>query len=106
MLQDRDLSLKAKGLLSYLLSLPDNWKIYHSQLMHAVNCGETCLRSTMEELIEKGYAKRHRDRNSKGYYTPYRYEISELKIFIPNDVSAPGFSGLDNVALHKKEEQY
>lgn len=104
MLRDRDLSLKAKGLLSYLLSLKDDWKIYHSQLMHALNIGESCLTSTMQELIDKGYAKRERSRNEKGMYTPYRYEISEFKRFLPNGKIQPGSSSPENQDLRKNEE--
>jgi hypothetical protein len=104
MLHDKDLSLKAKGLLSYLLSLPGDWKIYHSQLMHALNCGESCLNSGFEELIEAGYAKRERSRSNKGTFNPYRYEISEFKKFQPDRIIQPGLSSPENPVIQKKEE--
>lgn len=105
MLHDRNLSLKAKGLLSYLLSLPGDWKIYHSQLMQALNCGESCLNSGFEELIQQGYARRERSRSSKGTFNPYRYEISEFKKFQPDGIIQPGLSRPENPVLLKKEEQ-
>ncbi len=103
MLHDRNLSLKSKGLLCYLLSLPDNWKIYHSQLMSALNCGEYSLSSAIDELLEKGYAKRERVRLKNGIYTPYHYEISESKIFLPNVFSQPGFPSPGNPDLINKD---
>jgi hypothetical protein len=100
MLQDRNLSPKGKGILAYLLSLPDDWQFYHSQLMDALNIGETCLNSGLEELIKTGYAKRERIRNAEGRFTSYSYEISEFKKFVPNLVFQPGSSSPEKQALH------
>jgi len=105
MAQDKNLSLKAKGLLLYLLSLPGDWQIYHSALMEAVSCGESCLNSALDELIEKGYARRERKRTSKGTYSPYKYEISELKRFLPNGIIQAGLSRPDNQDLQKKNNK-
>lgn len=104
MLHDRSISPKAKGILSYLLSLKDDWEIYHSHLMYALNCGETYLNSGLEELISAGYARRERKRNSKGHFTRYAYEISEFKRFLPNAENQPGLSSLDNTVLQRKNE--
>lgn len=89
LLHDKSISLRAKGLLCYLLSLPENWKIYHSQLQEALNEGERCITSAMDELIKAGYAERYRDRLN-GQYQPYHYTIREFKKCLPNDNFAPG----------------
>jgi hypothetical protein len=89
MLADRSISPKAKGVLSYLLSLPNDWKIYHSQLQYALNVGEDYINSSMEELIHAGYADRTRER-VKGIFQPYRYNIREFKKSLPDRENPPG----------------
>lgn len=56
--RDRKLSWKAKGMLSYLLSLPGDWKIHMDDLITRSTDGETSTRSAMNELIESGYIVR------------------------------------------------
>lgn len=89
LIQDRNISPKAKGVLIYLLSLPRDWKIYHSQLQYGLNIGEDCLNSAMDELIKEGYAERTRER-IKGVFQPYRYKIREFKKCLPNRKTPPG----------------
>lgn len=89
MLSDKSISPKAKGVLCYLLSLPNDWKIYHSHLTEALNVGKEYLNSAMDELLKAGYAKRSRVKK-KGIYQPYSYEISEFKIFLPNGKTRSG----------------
>jgi len=55
MLHDPELSVQAKGTLSYLFSLPDPWDLDHSRLAKALGIGKDSLRSIIKELIEKGY---------------------------------------------------
>lgn len=54
-LQNKNLSLKAKGLLSYMLSLPEDWDYSLAGL--EANCKEskTSLRTALNELKENGY---------------------------------------------------
>ncbi len=54
-LKDNNLSLKAKGLLSVMLSLPDNWKYTVSGLVSICKENETSINSTLKELKENGY---------------------------------------------------
>lgn len=108
MAQDPSISPKAKGVLLYLLSLPKDWKIYHSQLQRALGIGEEYLKSAMEELINTGYADRTRER-VKGLYQSYKYKIRGLKKCSPNRENQPGSSGpenpvIQNIHLEKKQE--
>ncbi len=98
MLQDRFLTPEAKGVLCYLLTLPDTWKIYHSNLMHSLNIGEKYLARILEELIEKGYAMRTRERIN-GMFGPYHYQFSEFKIFLPDAQKQPADSSLPKADL-------
>jgi hypothetical protein len=52
------LSFKAKGILNYLLSKPDNWSVYLSQIAKASTEGYDAVVSGMNELIEQRYVFR------------------------------------------------
>ncbi len=54
-LNDPRLSFGAKGLLCYLLSKPDSWKIKTKELMDAGDCGRDKILSMMKELSSAGY---------------------------------------------------
>lgn len=95
MFRDKSISPKAKGILGYLLSLPSNWKIYHSQLQDALAVGEDYINSGMEELINAGYAERTRER-IKGVFQPYKYKIREVKKCLPEGKTQAGFSSPEN----------
>jgi hypothetical protein len=104
MAQDKSISPKAKGVLLYLLSLPKDWKIFHSQLQNGLGVGEDYINSAMDELIANGYAERTRER-VKGIFQPYKYKIREFKKLIPNRENQPGLTGPVNPALQKREKQ-
>jgi hypothetical protein len=54
-IQDASLSWKAKGLMTYLLSLPDDWEIHLSEIEKHSTDGKAALRSAINELKEHGY---------------------------------------------------
>lgn len=56
-LKEKKMSLKAKGLLSQMLSLPDNWDYSISGLVLINKENETAIKSTLDELKEFGYLK-------------------------------------------------
>lgn len=56
-LRDKNLSLKAKGLLSVVLSLPDEWDYSINGLVAICNEGKTSITSTLNELKQKGYLR-------------------------------------------------
>ena len=76
-LNDNELSLKAKGLLTYLLSLPDDWKIYESELIKHHKDGTSAIKSAIKELLDNNYISRKRLRNDKGQLAYYEYEVYE-----------------------------
>ena len=59
-LKDKNLSLKAKGLLSLMLSLPDDWDYSINGLVTICKDGETAVRSTLKELEDTDYLVRQR----------------------------------------------
>lgn len=54
-LRDKNLSLKAKGLLSVMLSLPDNWNYSIAGLVAICKENETAIKSALNELKKNGY---------------------------------------------------
>lgn len=67
-LQDDHLSWKATGMLAYLLSLPDDWRVNRDDLETRKSDGMTVVRSTMTELTDAGYLVRRRERLSNGTF--------------------------------------
>ena len=74
--KDKNLSLKAKGLLSQMLSLPPKWDYTVAGLCAINKENKTAIQSTLKELEEHGYLKRTRSQNNKGQFD-YIYDIFE-----------------------------
>ena len=77
-LEDNLLSWKAKGVLCYLLSRPDNWRTYPYQLATVSTDQEHSTRSAVKELIKAGYIKRSRLQcEADGRFQGFEYIITE-----------------------------
>lgn len=78
-LDDGELSFKAKGLLSYLLARSDDWEIYLSQLTDVGPDGRHAIRSAIQELREAGFLKRSVHRDEEGKFDGYEYIVYERR---------------------------
>ena len=76
-LRNKELSLKAKGLLSLMLSLPEDWDYTIKGLAYICKDGIDSINGTIKELEEQGYVIRKRLRNDKGQLTTTEYTILE-----------------------------
>ena len=76
-IQDRHLSLKAKGMLCYLLALPHDWEIHLTELTRHFTDGIDAVKSTMRELIAVHYVQHVRHRDDKGIFTKGQYVVYE-----------------------------
>ena len=76
-LKNRSLSLKAKGLLSVMLSLPDEWDYTLRGLAAISREGVDAIREAIRELEDAGYIVRSRGRNEKGQLSGTEYVIYE-----------------------------
>ncbi len=76
-LKDRKLSLKAKGLLSMMLSLPEEWNYTTRGLASICKEGVDSIGTALKELECAGYIKRSRLRNKKGKIIDTEYLIFE-----------------------------
>ena len=74
-LRDISLSLKAKGLLSLMLSLPEGWDYTTKGLACICKDGVDSICSTVKELEKAGYVQRRRLRNELGHLTEIEYTI-------------------------------
>ena len=78
--KNQKLSLKGKGMICTMLSLPDNWNFSEDGLTALSNDGKASIRSTLQELMELGYLVRTRNRDDKGILRDYVYTIYEEPI--------------------------
>jgi len=76
-LRDQNLSYAARGLLSFMLSLPDNWDYSFNGLVLVSKEGKAAVRTMINELKQAKYIKISQSRNEKGYYQ-YNYDVYEL----------------------------
>ena len=79
-LKNRALSLKAKGLLSLVLSLPDDWDYTLQGLAHISLEKVVAIRKAIIELENEGYITRTRERDEQGRLRGTEYIIGEQPI--------------------------
>lgn len=74
--QDKEISLKAKGLLGLMLSLPSNWDYSVNGLVAIVKENKAAVQTALKELEEHKYLKRTRAQDETGRFD-YIYDIYE-----------------------------
>ena len=75
--KEKGMSLKAKGLLSLMLSLPDDWNYSVSGLVRLSKDGKDSVMSALAELETFGYLTRERIKNDNGQFSGVEYNIYE-----------------------------
>ena len=78
--EDSRLSWAARGLLAYLLSRPDDWRVYVSDLIKRGNLGRDGIYSLLRELRNTGYLHYQRRRDKQGRMRGGTYTVSELPV--------------------------
>ena len=76
-LKNKSLTLKAKGLLSLILSLPEEWNYTTRGLAAICKEGVDCIGATLRELETAGYIERNKLRDERGRITDTEYVIYE-----------------------------
>ena len=84
-LRDKPLALKAKGLLSLMLSLPEDWDYTTRGLAYICKDGVDSICATVRELEGAGYIVRARERHADGTLGGIEYTILEQ----PRGIDAP-----------------
>ena len=89
-LRDQNLSLKAKGLLSLFLSLPDAWHYSIRGIVAISKEGVDSVNSALRELEECGYLIRSQKRLENGRMGEIEYVIYEIPEGADPDADFPG----------------
>lgn len=78
------LSFKARGLLIYMLSKPDDWKFYTTELAkHSSKEGISAIRTALEEIEKAGYLIRKKKRKDNGKFDGTDWELIDMPTFSP-----------------------
>lgn len=78
--REKDMSLKAKGLLSLILSLPEEWDYTLAGLSMLCRDGKDSVRTALTELEEFGYVETARVRDEKGRLQGTEYIVREIPV--------------------------
>jgi len=89
LLRDQNLSIEGKGLLCYLLSLPDNWKVHPRKMASELGINKDTIYNLLNHLIDLGYCRRHQKKDGTRF-SIIQYEFSESPIF-KKCLPCPGF---------------
>ena len=100
-LRNKELSLKAKGLLSQMLSLPEDWDYTLAGLSHINREKIDAIREAVKELEKAGYIVRSRERDEKGRLRGADYVIYEQ----PQTSPVSDLPTLDNPTLEKPTQE-
>ena len=100
-LNNTQLSWKAKGLFAYLWSQSDSWDFYEVEVLNHSTDGRASLRAGLKELEEHGYLKRYRNRDDKGILRESKWILSEQPMFDFPKLDKPtlDYPTLDNRTL-------
>ena len=88
-LRNTELSLKAKGLLSLMLSLPEDWDYTTKGLAHICKDGVDSITTALKELERHGYLTRQRLRYDNGQLGDIEYTIHEQPVSTENTGLSP-----------------
>ena len=96
-LRDKNLSLKAVGLLSKMLSFNDGWKFSTRGLAAICKEGPDAILTALRELEKNGYLVRHQERNANGRMGSMIFEIYEEPQEVLPDTEKPHTENPDTV---------
>lgn len=99
-LRDSHLSLKAVGLLSKVLALPDEWKFSIEGLASIVKEGKSAVAATLNELEKEGYLKRNKIRDAYGRIICVEYIFYE----IPQNRSFDDMDELKDIRIDNEDD--
>lgn len=101
-LEDTRLSYKAKGILAYLLSKPDNWKVIVGNLVNYSTDGKASVYAGLKELKECGYYKKIPIRDDKGHFVRWESTVYECPYPL-TDFPEMGNPQMDNPFMGNRE---
>lgn len=102
-----DLSLKARGMLCTMLSLPDDWEFSENGLQAILKDGQTSVRSAIKELEAAGFLSRTRERDESGRMGRCVWVVCDYPRFESPSMDTPSLdkSNWDNEPQLSTKEQ-
>jgi hypothetical protein len=85
LIKNPNLSWQAKGVLSYLISLPQNWIINIKDIENRATNGRDSVARCISELELNGYIKKKKIQNQKGQFAGWEYEYSDIPIYLETE---------------------
>lgn len=76
LIQNKNLSLEARALIIYIVSLPENWVIWKQQVQSTLGMGRYQFDRIWKECVDAGYIKTKKFRAEGGKFT-YHYEVTD-----------------------------
>jgi len=105
LLKSTKISLEAKGLLCFILSLPENWIIYKQQVQKSLDMARFKFDRIWKECADNGYILTHKFRDGDGKFS-YYYEVTDV---VSTIVGKTGIGKTDigkpNTIIKKEEEK-
>ena len=101
-LENPELSWKAKGILAYLLTKPNTWKVIVKDLVSRSTDGKSAIYSALKELTEKGYYAKNPIRDSENKRIEcWRGIVSEM----PMDSLLSDFQDIENQEIENQDPE-
>lgn len=105
-LREKGLSLRARGLLAYMLSFPDEWDFSVNSLSE--NCGETryAILTSIAELRREGFLRISQSHTSDGKFNEVTYFVFEKKSFAVSEKNEKNENAKNNISLQFEKPQF
>ena len=101
-LRRKDLSLKAKGLMSLILSLPDSWDLTVNGLVEIVKESKNTVYSILKELNKFGYVERNRVTNLTGKVVKWELLVYEQPLTKKPQLKKPDVENCTQISTDTK----
>lgn len=89
-IEDKRLSFKARGLLIYMLSKPDDWKFYTDELTNrSAKDGISAIKSALREIEAAGYLVRQQGHKKNGQFTSQDWILTDISANSPQVENPP-----------------
>ena len=105
-LREKGLSLRARGLLAYMLSFPDEWAFSVNSLSE--NCGETryAILASIAELRREGFLRISQSHTSDGKFNEVTYFVFEKKSFAVSEKNEKNENAKNNISPQFEKPQF
>lgn len=104
-LDDKNLTWGAKGILAYILSKPDTWKVRKEDLVKRSGDGKAKIEAALLNLMANGYIHWYQEKNEDGTFGEWVYDVYERPEFNPvkEDCIKEGQARINNKKAKTKE---